>query len=257
MVYPHGFEHFCTYLQGLEQHCVIIGGGAATILMSDDGLEFRSTKDVDLLIISRSDELNSRICSYLKNNDYKTREATQNAPRYYRFSNPTSRECPRIIEVFAGNELNLDLADGQHIIPISNTHTTERLSAILLDDEYFELIKQNRFISAGGVPIINAIANICLKARAHRDLHERRERGDTSIDRRDIQKHLSDIWRLAINLKDSDAVAIDGQPLKDIEAAIRKLEALPKDQFKQVMANNPGMSFEAIMATLKKTFLLT
>jgi hypothetical protein len=41
MVRPHGFEHFCGYLKGLKEHYVILGGGAASILMDDEGLEFR------------------------------------------------------------------------------------------------------------------------------------------------------------------------------------------------------------------------
>ena len=39
MARPHGFDHFCDYLKGLEEHYVIIGGGAASILMDDEGLE--------------------------------------------------------------------------------------------------------------------------------------------------------------------------------------------------------------------------
>ncbi|MBL7545329.1 MAG: hypothetical protein JNL11_16035 [Bdellovibrionaceae bacterium] len=49
MAGPHGFDHFCNFLKGLESSFVIIGGGAAYILMDDDGLEFRATKDVDLV----------------------------------------------------------------------------------------------------------------------------------------------------------------------------------------------------------------
>ncbi|MEY3902008.1 MAG: hypothetical protein RL189_1314, partial [Pseudomonadota bacterium] len=54
MAYPHGFNHFCAYLKGLEECYVIIGGGAASILMDDEGLEFRATKDVDLVVLVRS-----------------------------------------------------------------------------------------------------------------------------------------------------------------------------------------------------------
>ena len=85
MARPHGFDHFCNYLKGLEQHYVIIGGGAASILMEDEGLEFRATKDVDLVVLSRSEELNKRILSYIKDGGYKTKEATEGSPRYYRF----------------------------------------------------------------------------------------------------------------------------------------------------------------------------
>lgn len=113
MARPHGFDHFCNYLTGLESSYGIIGGGAASILMEDEGLEFRATKDVDLVVLSRSDELNARILSYVKDGGYKTKEATEGSPRYYRFREPTKKDCPALIEVFARNELNLDLQDGQ------------------------------------------------------------------------------------------------------------------------------------------------
>lgn len=61
MARPQGFDHFCDYLKGLENHYVIIGGGAASILLEEEELTFRATKDVDLVVLSRSDELNKRI----------------------------------------------------------------------------------------------------------------------------------------------------------------------------------------------------
>lgn len=196
MARPRGFDHFCNYLIGLESRYVIIGGGAASILMEDEGLEFRATKDVDLVVLSRSDELNIRILSYIKDGGYKIKEATDGAPRYYRFREPAKKDCPALIEVFARNELNLDLEEGQYIIPIHDKNV-ERLSAILLDDAYFEIIQKNLVRSQSGIPLINAPANICLKARAHRELFDRKAMGDESVDEKSIQKHLKDIWRIA------------------------------------------------------------
>ena len=142
MARPHGFDHFGSYLKGLEAHYVVIGGGAASILMDDEGLEFRATKDVDLVVLARSKELNERILAYVKDGDYNTKESTEKLPRYYRFQKPTKAECPKMIEIFARNELGLELEKDQHIIPITDA-SVERLSAILLDDEYFELIQKN------------------------------------------------------------------------------------------------------------------
>lgn len=254
MARPHGFDHFCNYLSGLEQLYVIIGGGAASILMEDEGLEFRATKDVDLVVLSRSDDLNARILSYVKDGGYKTKEATEGSPRYYRFREPDKKDCPVLIEVFARNELNLDLEDGQYIIPIHDD-SVERLSAILLDDEYFELIQKNLVTSQSGIPLINALANICLKARAHRELFDRKSKGDSSVEEKSIQKHLKDIWRLAAVLTGEEEIRLAGQPLKDVTSAIGKLDLLPEGQFKQVMEKTPGLTKEPIMVALKKVFL--
>lgn len=254
MARPHGFDHFCAYLKGLETHYVIIGGGAASILMDDEGLEFRATKDVDLVVLTRSKELNERILAYIKDGQYKTREATEGSPRYYRFKNPSKTDCPAMIEIFARNELGLDLGKDQYIIPIKED-SAERLSAILLDNEYFELIQKNIVTSGSGIPLINAVANICLKARAHRELFDRRQAGDTTAEEKAIQKHLKDIWRLTATLTGEESVTLNGAPAKDIESAIGKLDKLPEDQFKQVMGNIPGAKRGDVMAVLKKIFL--
>ena len=254
MARPHGFDHFCSYLSGLENLYVIIGGGAASILMEDEGLEFRATKDVDLVVLSRSEELNTRILSYIKDGGYKTKEATEGSPRYYRFREPTKKDCPALIEVFARNELNLDLQDGQYIIPIHDV-AVERLSAILLDDEYFEIIQKNLVTSQSGIPLINALANICLKARAHRELFDRKTAGDKTVDEKVVQKHLKDIWRIAAVLTGDENITLEGHPLKDIAAAIEKLDQIPEGQFKQVMEKTPELSRETIMTALKKIFI--
>ncbi|MBN8538464.1 MAG: hypothetical protein J0M15_15535 [Deltaproteobacteria bacterium] len=254
MARPHGFDHFCTYLIGLEKHYVIIGGGAAAILMEDEGLEFRATKDVDLVVLGRSEDLNTRILSYVEEGEYKTKEATEGTPRYYRFREPDKKECPALIEIFARNELKLELAEGQYIIPIKDD-SAEKLSAILLDDEYFEIIQKNLVTSSSGIPLINALANICLKARAHRELFDRKNSGDDTVDEKSVQKHLKDIWRLAAVLTGDEEISLTGQPQKDVTSAIAKLGQLPSSQFKQVMEKTPGITMVPIMAALKKVFL--
>lgn len=253
MARPHGFDHFCAHLKGLEGEYVIIGGGAASILMDDAGLEFRATKDVDLVFLTRSRELNRRLLDYIDLGGYKTKESSEGLPRYYRFKNPENTDCPAMIEIFARNELGLELRPGQHIIPIKND-PGEGLSAILLDDEYFDLIKGNLTVSGSGIPLINAVANICLKARAHRELFERRAAGDATAEEKAVQKHLKDIWRLAVTLTGDEAPILGATPLADINAALAKLSLLPEAQFKQVMAGVPGVKMEDVMAVLENVF---
>jgi hypothetical protein len=254
MARPHGFDHFCDYFKGLEANFVLIGGGAAAILMDEEGLEFRTTKDVDLVVLTRSQELAERILAYVKDGGYKTREATEKQPKYYRFQKPDNKDFPPIIEIFARNELGLELGKDQYIIPVKE-EAAEKLSAILLDDEYFDLIQKNLVIIDSKIPVISAIANICLKARAYRELTERQNDGDESVERKAIQKHLKDIWRLAATLTGDETITLPGLPLDDMTNAISALAQLSEGQFRQVMENIPGAKREVIMATLEGIFL--
>ena len=93
-----------------------------------------------------------------------------------------------------------------------------------------------------------------MKARAHRELFERRAAGDESVDEKDIQKHLKDIWRLGVTLTGGETIALTGAPEKDIAAAMEKLGKLPEQQFKQVTEKTPA-KLDEVMSALTKVFL--
>lgn len=133
--------------------------------------------------------------------------------------------------------------------------SAEQLSTILLDDEYFELIRSNLVKSESGIPLVNAVANICLKAHAHRELFDWRQAGDKTAEEKAIQKHLKDIWRLGATLGRNETVKLTGVPAKDIAYAIGKLNTLPEDQFKQVVTA-PGSNMKLIIDNLKKVFAI-
>ena len=201
MIKVHGLQHFADYFKDVEDDYVIIGGVAVDIALQENDISFRVTKDVDIVILTNSsDKLNDRILEYIKKGQYQSKE-TIHGKQYFRFSKPIDNKFPKIIELFAHNEQQLNLDDGQYIIPIVENSEADKLSAILLDDEYFGLIKNNCIKSHLGYSIISPLATICLKARAFRELSERKERGDKSVDSTSIKKHKNDILRLTQILK--------------------------------------------------------
>ena len=46
-----GIDSFKQYFKGFENQYVIIGGTACELLMSDRELNFRATKDIDMVLI--------------------------------------------------------------------------------------------------------------------------------------------------------------------------------------------------------------
>lgn len=114
---------------------------------------------------------------------------------FYRFQNPAKEEFPIMIEFFATAESSFNLFDGQHIIPITTPANVESLSAILLDDEYYSLIKKNA-VKKDGINILNPFALIPFKAKAYLEIKERKE------DSKNWKKHRSDIINLAVTFLD-------------------------------------------------------
>lgn len=257
MARPRGFDHFLDRLKGLEKSYALIGGGAASLLMDDQGLDFRATKDVDLVLLTNgSKELNDRIAAYVKEGGYVIKEATEGEPRYYRFRDPKDEKFPVMIEVFARNEQKIELQEGQYIIPVQHDDIV-RISAILLDDEYFEIITSNLATLESGATVINPIANICLKARAHRELSEKRAKDEKSVDSKSVEKHRKDIFRIAPLLSGSEKITLGKQPKADLELALKHLREMPEASFKDMMKNVPGANKDTLLGTISKVFLGT
>lgn len=248
-----GLEHFSKFFAGYEDHYVIIGGTAASVLMEEGALEYRGTKDIDMVILTHpSQEISTKIIEYIQLGEYQIRQSNDTKPKYYRFMKPKSEDFPHMLEIFARNAEELKLETTQHIIPIPSD-SADKLSAILLDDEYFSLIKTNATQSEGGYRIINPIGNICMKARAFKELTERKAAGEGG-DKKDIDKHRNDILKLALFLKPQDNFPLSGRPKADLEFAMTKLRELSEQQFKSIMKDYPNTELAHLLQEMERVF---
>ena len=80
------------------------------------------------------------------------------------------------------------------------------LSAILLDDAYFEALQAAKR-QVDGVKIVDETLLIPFKARAVLDLTARSEKG-ANVHRKDIRKHRNDVFRLAQLLPEDARVSL-------------------------------------------------
>lgn len=48
-----GVDRFRAHFDGHDSHYVLIGGAACELLMDEVGLDFRATKDLDIVLIRR------------------------------------------------------------------------------------------------------------------------------------------------------------------------------------------------------------
>lgn len=96
-----GIESFKKWFKGNEEQYAIIGGTACDILMTAEGLDFRATKDVDLvLIIEVVDEnFGKKFWEYVKQAGYEHCNKSSGVPEFYRFSHPISNQYPAMIEL--------------------------------------------------------------------------------------------------------------------------------------------------------------
>ena len=100
-----------------------------------------------------------------------------------------------MLELFCRAPEGVNLAEGSHLTPIPIDEAAATLSAILLDDAYYEFILEGRK-EVDGLLWVGEDRLIALKASAWLDLGERQAKGEP-VDSKNIRKHANDVLRLS------------------------------------------------------------
>jgi hypothetical protein len=196
-----GVQKFREHFREFTDSFVVIGGVACDEWLRSENLPaFRPTQDIDMVLVLEAlrPEFVTRFWEFVNAGKYKVRERSTGERIYYRFSKPAEPDYPAVIEVFSRQPGGIDLAAGQQIVPIKVEDERVSLSAILMNDEYYRLVLDNRK-TVDGLPVVTATALIPLKAHAWSDLTKRKAAGEP-VDENDIKKHRKDVFRLAAGL---------------------------------------------------------
>lgn len=232
MVTIPGLDTFINFFKGYEDHYALIGGAACSLWLEEQGLPFRATKDLDLVVIVEgvTNEFFKRFWLFIDAGNYRSGERKDGSLQLYRFQDPGTDGFPAMLELLTRNIL--EIPDTAHLTPIPITGNIDSLSAILLDEAYYKLVLENR-ISIQGATIIPAHSLIPLKVKAWLDLTARRKAGDVSIRGDDIRKHRNDVFRLLVAMTPTDRVSLPKQICEDLELFIAAISA-DKDVWRSI-----------------------
>ncbi len=215
-----GIEKFKEYFKEFEGSYVIIGGTACEIHEELYAQNPRATKDIDIILVveALSQEFVMRFWDLVKAAEYEQRnkgtgEGDRYKHEYYRFVKPTNPEFPYQIELFSRNMGLWNFPEDTHITPIPTDDDLSSLSAILMDDDYYDFTIKHSHVE-DGVHIANVESLICLKCKAFLEMTERKSQGE-HVDSKHIQKHKKDVFRLAAMLAPSERFVDVPQTLKD------------------------------------------
>ena len=222
-----GINSFRDWFRGYEEQYAIIGGTACDLLMAAEGLTFRATKDIDLvLIVEYADAaFGKRFWEYVVTAGYEHKDKSTGNPQFYRFTYPRSHDYPAMIELFTRRQSHIILPEGAKLTPLPINEEISSLSAILLNDDYYDFLKQGR-IRVSEVTILDAPYLIPFKAKAWLDLSNRKEAGEM-IDSKDIRKHKNDVFRLS-ELLDQNQEKLSYLPItvkNDVSEFIARMES--------------------------------
>lgn len=248
-----GFESFKSWFQGYDQEYIIIGGVACDMLLSEDERDFRATKDIDMVLIIESitPEFARRFWDYVLEAEYKHKNKSTGDTQFYRFSHPKSKEYPAMIELFSRRAENIVLSDEAHLTPLPMEEDISSLSAILLNDTYYDFLKQGRVI-LDGIPLLRAAYIIPFKAKAWLDLSERKAKGE-QVDSKNIRKHRNDVFRLSALLAQNVRVDLSNEIREDVKTF---LDSMDREQIDVKQLGLSGYNKDDIVSFLNTVYEL-
>ncbi len=235
-----GLELFRRHFGEHRDGFIVIGGGACHEWFARQALTFRSTKDLDVVIIAESMDADfvEAIRVFVRDGGYRNRERFDGTPELHRFSSPIRGDVPAVLELFSRKPDGLLLRFGQTVVPLGGPAARTGLSAILLDEDYYRMLCDCVEV-IDGLPVATPTALLAMKARAWLDLSERQSRGET-VDQRDVDKHRNDVFRLAA-IVPSDSVAVPPRVGDDLRRFLARFREDHSD-------------WSAILAALGSTF---
>lgn len=245
-----GFESFRNWFFGYEDCYTIIGGTACDIIMSEVSRDFRATKDLDVVLIAEAltSDFCTRLWEYIDKGGYEHRNKNSGQPEFYRFVHPTNPEYPAMIELFSRKPDSVILPSSAHLAPLPVEDDIASLSAILLDEEYYRLLKEGR-VTVNGVSILPSSCLIPFKMKAWLDLMKRKTLGER-VDERDIRKHRNDVFRLVELLNSSITMKVPDAVLEDVKAFLE----LAENEDVHLQQLGVRMSKEELFERLRSTY---
>ena len=248
-----GFESFRTHFQGYEDCYTIIGGTACDILLSEVALPFRATHDIDmiLLIENRFEEFASVFWRYVKDGGYKCGWRNSDLPHFYRFTEPQIPNYPMQIELFSRRpDFQIEHPE-IHLTPLPVSEEISSLSAIMLNDDYYDLMLAGRR-TVDGISVLTAEYLIAFKAKAWLDLTQRKADGE-HVNERDLKKHKNDVFRLFAIVDPQARIAVPPSVSDDLAHFIAAME---QELINLRDIGVEGTTVAEVLATLKGMFLL-
>ena len=196
-----GLDTFKTFFADFKDCYVLIGGSACDVYFEEQGVPFRATHDLDMILCveALTADFFRKFWQFVREGGYQHRQKSDGKRQFYRFTAPSTPGYPAMLELFSRKADFLAGDTSGHLTPIPAGEEASSLSGILLEQDYYDFVMENRR-EIDGVTILNPIALVVLKAIAWLDLTQKKEAGDRHAYSKDIGKHKNDIARIVATI---------------------------------------------------------
>jgi len=247
-----GLELFQERFAPYSDSFVLIGGSACDLLFSEQGLSFRATHDLDIVILIETPhaDFTEELWRFIKDGGYEYGRPNSPDVHYHRFSKPKSPGFPKMIELFSRHPDFPLHNEASVTVPLPVDDDISSLSAILLDDDYYNFLKSG-LINISGINVPDVAHLIPLKARAHIDLSDRKSAGQ-QVDSKNLKKHKKDVIRLASIVSIGTRIMLSPQINEDMKRFVEALRAEEARSHQHTDAPN----LNAVLTSLEEIYNL-
>ncbi len=196
-----GLNKFREAFAEYSENYVVIGGTACEIVMKDTVVRPRATHDIDMIVIveKMTASFAERFWQFVREAGYhphkkKQEEGIPAKYELYRFVGG-KEGYPVMIELLSRHSDVFGEPEGLTVEPIVMPGDNSSLSAILMDDDFYQFAILHSRVTEG-IRHADSLALIALKAKAYLNLLADREKGK-QVNSHDIKKHRSDVLKNA------------------------------------------------------------
>lgn len=225
-----GIETFREKFKNYSDYYTIIGGTACDILLSEADIPFCATNDIDMILILEDNfpEFAAVFWDYIKEGEYKCGWKNDENMHFYRFTE--GREgYPTRIELFS-RKPGYHLAIEEGIIPVHIDDDTSSLSAILLNEDFYQFMLTGRTV-VDGIGLLGADYLIPFKMYAWVNLLDRKAAGE-HVNEKDLKKHKYDVFRLLQIVTAGRKIASSGLVKESIKRYINEIRKLDESEIR-------------------------
>ena len=117
---------------------MLIGGAACDLLFTKAGLDFRATKDLDVVLCVEvvGVDFANAFLAFVEAAGYQARQQQDGHKEFYRFHKPKDQAFPYMIELFSRRPEGFELPAGFRITKIPVEEDIISLSAILVSTAF-------------------------------------------------------------------------------------------------------------------------
>ena len=244
-----GLGTFKKWFEGYSTRYVLIGGTACNLIFAEYGAPERATHDIDMVVVAEAFDRDFylRFVEFVKAGGYQHKNKAREY-ELYRFEKPADALFPPKIELLSRRPEHLAGIDAE-LGRFQTIDASGSLSAILLDDEYYDLLEDG-VTEIDSMPVLSLDYLPVFKIHAWANLSDDRARGGR-VHADEVNKHRRDVLRLCALFKPGSRVELPGS----IRGEIRRF--VSERPWDDNMMRNLGLNSSTTPAKARPTLRST